>query len=343
MTTFILLTCILPAFTVSLGDWHHPHYSFRCLENGDVDLYGLHNGSTVYLENSECNNSLSANGKTPVPIMLHCLNKTKSAENMSITTINIIVYDPIFDTTTKETSPEPDIIGGIGAHIFTIVCNEIPKDGVNKTVAHVFQGTDSHQLPKNYKEVDGVEMRFKAADNPDAPDISSIYVGDEFYMFLKYMGETNYILVPRKCEAIEGTMVPKNHNVDHVNHVDLWKYNSPNTCASHRELLVDFTRVHSSTVVAQMYGFRFSGNNYYVTITCDVTMYPPEKNKNDTCLAPPQRRKRSIELKTHQVSKTMQIFDSKNSYQSENRSQCNHCGISVWIVALITTTLYRQL
>lgn len=43
-------------------------------------------------------------------------------------------------------------------------------------------------LPENNMEVDGVEMRFKAVNIPHAPDINTIYVGDEFFMFLNYTG-----------------------------------------------------------------------------------------------------------------------------------------------------------
>lgn len=43
-------------------------------------------------------------------------------------------------------------------------------------------------LPVNNMEVDDVEMRFKAVNKKDSPDINTIYVGDEFFMFLEYKG-----------------------------------------------------------------------------------------------------------------------------------------------------------
>lgn len=43
-------------------------------------------------------------------------------------------------------------------------------------------------LPENNMEVDGVEMRFKAVNDINSPDINTIYVGDEFFMFLEYKG-----------------------------------------------------------------------------------------------------------------------------------------------------------
>ncbi|XP_056009604.1 uncharacterized protein LOC125681625 [Ostrea edulis] len=356
MRTVLFLACILSAFTFSLGDWQHPHYSFRCLENGNIMLYGLHKTSKIVVDNADsaCSKNLytaEANNQ-PVTIDHSCLNYNTTEDNMieGFSSMIITIYDPSYDlmpgTPTVKPSSPPKYTGGYGSHKFTIICKDIPNGGVNKTVAHVFQETNSKQLPENFKEVGDVEMRFKAVDNKNAPDISSIYVGDEFYMFLTYMGDIDYSLVPQKCEAIKGTMVPKDYTVKTENSVDLWKYDkAKQNCIHHEELLAGFDKQASNCkqVVAKMYGFRFSGDKNYITITCDVTMYPAKLHTNETCVEPTGRRKRSIELKTHQVSKTMQVFDSKNSYQSENRSQCNHCGISVWIVALITTTLYRQL
>lgn len=43
-------------------------------------------------------------------------------------------------------------------------------------------------LPENNIEVDDVEMRFKAVNNSNDPDINTIYIGDEFFMYIKYKG-----------------------------------------------------------------------------------------------------------------------------------------------------------
>lgn len=50
-------------------------------------------------------------------------------------------------------------------------------------------------------------------------------------------------------------------------------------CAMYDELLEPFKRVNATLVYAKMYGFRFT-NNEYVTITCDVRMYPKEHQVN---------------------------------------------------------------
>lgn len=52
----------------------------------------------------------------------------------------------------------------------------------------MFYFREYNELPENVKEVSTLEMRFRAVLNGDSPDISSIYVGDEFYMFIEYKG-----------------------------------------------------------------------------------------------------------------------------------------------------------
>lgn len=43
-------------------------------------------------------------------------------------------------------------------------------------------------LPENNMEVDVVEMRFKAVNDTNTPDINTIYFGDEFFTYIKYKG-----------------------------------------------------------------------------------------------------------------------------------------------------------
>lgn len=52
----------------------------------------------------------------------------------------------------------------------------------------LFFDSYSNVLPENHMEVDDVEMRFKAVNNTNAPDINTIYVGEKFFMFLEYKG-----------------------------------------------------------------------------------------------------------------------------------------------------------
>lgn len=43
-------------------------------------------------------------------------------------------------------------------------------------------------MGKVYNEIADVDMRFKEAANVKSPDISEVYIGDMFFMYIKYMG-----------------------------------------------------------------------------------------------------------------------------------------------------------
>lgn len=49
-------------------------------------------------------------------------------------------------------------------------------------------------MPENNVDVDGVEMRFKAFRDVNSPDIDTIFVGDEFFMYIKYLGSMSYTI-----------------------------------------------------------------------------------------------------------------------------------------------------
>lgn len=57
-------------------------------------------------------------------------------------------------------------------------------------------------LPQVFNSIGTVEMRFKSEEASkknnknleDLPDISTVYLGDKFYMYLKYIGEQGNIL-----------------------------------------------------------------------------------------------------------------------------------------------------
>lgn len=51
-----------------------------------------------------------------------------------------------------------------------------------------FYFSDIEQLHNVYNEIGQVEMRFKEGESLDKPDLSQVYIGDRFYLYLKYMG-----------------------------------------------------------------------------------------------------------------------------------------------------------
>lgn len=365
LVTVALTVIIVQLFPI---ECKHPQYSFQCLENGDIHLFGLHENSEL-LEHGRCSVNTSGTGQNYHNILYNC---QPSEEGISV---NITVYDPDIDgstetpTTTLTTSPTTaaTLIGGHGSHSFTVTCENIPQQGIDKTVVHVFEGNEFNVLPVNNMEVDGVEMRFKADNNINSPDINAIYVGDEFFMFLEYKGTKDYHLVPKKCKAYSGTSLGPGRQPE----VDLWDRVGAD-CSPNDELLKDFKIVSSKLIYAEMFGFRFSDSEY-ITIQCEVGILPssPEQlpcnrptHSSSTSLSsssspslssssPPssssistkvKRRRRGIEnveVKTKFAASKIRVYDNKDVYQMENKSPQKSFDISVWIVLVIGTLLYR--
>lgn len=174
----------------------HPHYTFRCLENGEIDLFGIHNTSKIISLNGTGSCTKTDVNRDPTNqyyiIPKECANfKTVTG----IRRVTIVINDPIYDGVMPSTNiPTTTPTGGRGTHRFEFVCKGIPDGGVNKTVVHVFQNKLNNVLPENNVDVDGVEMRFKAFRDVNSPDIDTIFVGDEFFMYIKYLGSMSYTI-----------------------------------------------------------------------------------------------------------------------------------------------------
>ncbi|XP_052691727.1 uncharacterized protein LOC128169664 [Crassostrea angulata] len=311
----------------------HPQYSFRCLEEGNIHLFGLNKSSTI-ISVSNCNINDVQSQDDYFLIPEKCLSQTRK--------VNIVVHDPNIDgpTTpaptplTSTTSPiTTQYIGGFGTHSFTITCKNIPEEGINETVVHVFKGKEYNALPVNNMEVDDVEMRFKAVNDINSPDIASIYVGDEFFMFLEYMGEKNYSVIPKKCTANSGTIAG-------TSDVDLWNWDNAD-CSPNDELLKHFIKVSSKLIYAEMFGFRFSDSGY-ITIRCAVGIFPEKTNKK-LCKNGNRRRRgiENVEVETKLAASKIRVYDNKDMYETENKSPQKSFDVSVWIFLVIGTLLNR--
>lgn len=310
----------------------HPHYTFRCLENGEIDLFGIHNTSNIISLNGagSCNKTdveLDSRNQYYI-IPKKCANSTTVRE---IRRVTIVIHDPTYDGVMPLTPfPTTTPTGGRGTHRFEFVCKGIPDGGVNKTVVHVFQNKLNNVLPENNVDVDGVEMRFKAFQDVNSPDIDTIFVGDEFFMYIKYLGKQTYSVVPKRCSANSGTVLDKEP------HVDLW--NHIQNCTPHTELLEDFKRVNRTLVFAKMFGFRFSDSEF-ITINCEVGIF----SGNNTNLCQTNRRRRGIErveVKTKFPVSKIRVFDNKIAYRLGNNSHTNSVNIFVWIISLFCTLIY---
>ncbi|XP_062588877.1 uncharacterized protein LOC134250531 isoform X2 [Saccostrea cucullata] len=270
----------------------HPHYSFRCRESEGIDIFGINSNSRVTLVNASCMNTQLTQHQGIFNISYNCTNKVTKGHTTEHE-VEISVIDPIFDGTTTTTANPPTgttkppvFIGGHKEHRFKIRCLNIPNTGVNKTVAHVFQG-GPHKLPDNHKEVFPVEMRFKATENIKAPDISEIYIGDEFFMFLIYTGVSKYKVIPKSCTAYSGTVVIGNSDKQ----VSLWDEKKNGSGCNVNKGLLDTMKTynnHTNTTAAKMYGFKFEGSDF-ITISCEVGVFP-ENSQKKICTATRRRR-----------------------------------------------------
>ncbi|CAC5358427.1 unnamed protein product [Mytilus coruscus] len=145
-------------------------------------------------------------------------------------------------------------------------------------------------------------MRFKEGESLNKPDLSEVYIGDRFYMYLKYMGETDdYIIVPQTCTAYKGTF---RTNIGEK--LELWKQSTTNggdcrtTDAKQYKVMENFKRLSKTIVHAELHGFRFSseltGEFDDVTISCTVKVCTSEGGKcEDNCKINGNRRRRGID------------------------------------------------
>ncbi|XP_062611004.1 uncharacterized protein LOC134272853 [Saccostrea cucullata] len=304
----------------------------------------MHEKSAIQVDSSP-NCTSKPNPKTKVHLInATCLNGKENA--------TISVYDNMLDGVYQiPLTPHPtvahDVVGGHTGHQFVITCKDIPNQGISKTVAHVFQGRVYNQLPDNYKEVSPVEMRFKAVNDLSAPDISSVYIGDEFYMFIKYMGVQNYSVIPETCTAFGETWISKGLKTNQTNSVELWniqKYNDQ-SCAKHKELLEGFYTYNKTLIYTKMFGFRFAGKDKgFVTIACHVKIYnniTVSGNKNLCMRIPTVRKKRHIEnapFQTRTLTKKLQVFDNKNVHLAENNGLRIKWDTILWMTIFAAVT-----
>lgn len=286
---------------------------------------------------------LIADNSSVFTIPRKCFNT--SQEN--IRTLNIKVFDPAI---IKLNTARPQLLnlnynGGQGTLQFTIICKRISDDGVSRTAVRVFESKIYDVLPENNMEVEDVEMRFKAVNDSNAPDINTIYVGDEFFMYIKYKGSQTYSLVPKKCKAYKGTISSAGEN-----EVDLWDWSkSQNKCTQAKDLLASFSIASPTVIYAKMYGFRFADSNF-ITIQCKVGVYPDQQKllcsddglkAASTNVASGRRRREigDIEIKTKFAFAKLRVFDNKDIYLMGNKSSKKAGNTSLWIIICVCVCL----
>lgn len=334
------------------GPHHHPIYKYSCNEDLSVTFKGV-DGKIEYFPSNKKNASCNIK-----PVKDHAKNFMISKECMSTQsfdldrTMQIAVYDenegetiptpmpvtPVPPTSTT-TTLAPLVSGG--HHIFEITCLALEKEGVERIALAETGITDIEQLHNVYNEIDQVEMRFKEGESLDKPDLSEVYIGDRFFMYLKYMGDTRqYIIMPQSCTAYKGTY----RNEVKADKMDLWAYNDHSTdCLTNNaktyHVMENFKRFNSTVVHAELLGFRFSstldGSSSDVTISCTVKICTSDTGPCKTScgiLPDSKRRKRETgTIRTHTVSKTLQVRNKK--FDSNDAGRTSFSGGIVGIIS----------
>ncbi|XP_048776898.2 uncharacterized protein LOC125681046 isoform X1 [Ostrea edulis] len=140
-------------------------------------------------------------------------------------------------------------------------------------------------LPPMQKEVAGVRMYFREGPSLSSAPVFNVYLGDRFYMFLKYTGD-EYVIKPVACTAYSGVVLDES-----VSKVVLWNQ----SCAGRTDVMENFINKTSTLLQATLYGFHFN-SSHYVTIECTVRIC----RQNTTCatskICGAKRRRRKKDL-----------------------------------------------
>ncbi|CAG2188294.1 unnamed protein product [Mytilus edulis] len=257
----------------------HKSYFIVCKEDGSVEFIGFKQGSHVKII-STAKGVMNSCSKKDLPtvssrdnvvsITVDCMGRNLK-ENRSVTV-------RVQDINLGETKPIPtsiNILGGLSYHEFVLECSKI--SAIERNVLRQFHLIDTETIFSKENEVGQVDMRFKAEDDITLPDISEVYIGDKFYIFLQYKGVSKYMIEPQECIAYEGN--DKEASADDSKHETLWKKinDTSNHCvcsdAKNKGLMgvEGFLYKDEKTVHASLFGFRFRGSED-LTISCRVLL-----------------------------------------------------------------------
>lgn len=296
MKTF-LFTFLCVSILIKSSFQTHPRYSYVCNEDGSVEFTGFKANSTVTFEGT-CDAGLhvTANRNDQVvTIPSSCM----GTDLTTVRTFTVKVKDENLKEKAATPSPkQSNITGGLESHTFVLTCTAIST--VNRTVLRQFHLQDKETILPKQNEIGQVDMRFKADDNIKLPDISEVYIGDKFYMFLQYKGVSDYIIEPQMCTAFEG-----NDIYDPLKRKEaLWDITgkASQKCVAKTAKALGllgtggFKYENKSTVRTRMNGFRFNNAETDITIFCRVLLELPTTrtaDKDTQVCSTSRRRKRS--------------------------------------------------
>lgn len=136
-------------------------------------------------------------------------------------------------------------------------CLILCKNESAKTSSNV---ATSYFLPEQQNEVGDVDMRIRETSSENSQEISEAYLGDTIFMFLKYVGKSNYTIFPLDCTAYDGNFIP-----DAKSNMSLWQSSS----CTRTKYFSPFKVINRKTVYAEMYAFKFKGSED-ITFACNV-------------------------------------------------------------------------
>lgn len=127
-------------------------------------------------------------------------------------------------------------------------------------------------------------MYFRERPSLSSAPVFNVYLGDAFYMFIRYTG-SYHVIKPVECKAYAGVVIDQD-----VTNMVLW--NSAN-CSTVSGVLEKFTNVTNTLLLASLYGFQFH-QSPYVTIECTVRICNPNSICAKSKLCQPKRRRRMM-------------------------------------------------
>ncbi|XP_063442016.1 uncharacterized protein LOC134722334 [Mytilus trossulus] len=168
---------------------------------------------------SGANSTFHGNGGK-IEIPKDCLSSVKFEEERSVT---FTIHDSTFDgKSTVTPSSVLGLKGGQNLHTITVHCKPLSDSGMNVYVVHGVGLATPEPIIRT--ELEKVEMRLKSEkydsykDVTELPDVSTVYIGDKFYMYLVYLGKDQYSVIPTECKAFEGAYASE----PSVNKLDLY-------------------------------------------------------------------------------------------------------------------------
>lgn len=289
----VVLCMLFTRATVSSQDppaFHQgPQYTFNCLETGELEVKGVSTVTSLTVGGT-CNRVIAKNshdsGKITIP--KNCLVPADNFE--SERTVTLTINDSTFDGTQRTiiTQTVSGLNGGQDKHQITVKCEPLRNKGMMAYVIHgVGLATPEAKIPT---EVQKVEMRLKSEkydsyeDVTQLPDVSTVYIGDKFYMYLVYLGTDPYSVIPIKCTAFKGSFASEPTSTPQQ--LDL--YTNTNSCipdnAKNYRVMHKFETLTSGTriVRAEMFGFLFD-KDAEITFVCSVNIC---RDGTTTCKLP---------------------------------------------------------